>query len=80
MTVAPHQRVDRGALELGQRVVDDRLRTVAVGDHRRGTGAGERVTERTDGRVVETFGVLLHQGVEPEVHEPTGRGNPVRWR
>ena len=37
----------------------------------RGTvGRVERVAERTDGGVVEAFGVLLHELLEPEVHDP----------
>ena len=35
----------------------------------------EVVTERADGRVVETVGVLLHQRVEAQVHEAAGRGH-----
>ena len=33
------------------------------------------VTERADRRVVEAVGVLLHQGVDAQVHEAAGRGH-----
>ena len=70
-----------GALVLAQRIVDHRLRAVAVGDHRaRHLGLFERVTERADRGVVEAVGVLLDQRVEPQVHEPPVASCPVRCR
>ncbi len=69
-TLAVHQRVHRRALVRLERVVDHRLRAVAVGDHRaRDLRLLERVAERADRRVVEPVGVLLHQRLEAQVHD-----------
>ncbi len=70
LAVAGHERVDRGALVLGQRVVDDGLRAVGVGDHRtRLPRTREGVAERSEARIEQAVGVLLLQRGDAEVHD-----------